>query len=116
MKKSVEIKSYSFGKVKISNKEYNSDLIIFPEKILDNWWRKKGHLLQKCDLESVIEYNPDKLIIGTGKHGRMKVPQSLINTLNEKNISTEVYKTDKAIKEFNNNNSKNIVCALHLTC
>ena len=112
----MEIKSYSFGKIVVSNKEYKSDLIIFPNNILNNWWREKGHLLQKEDLESVIKYNPKKLIIGTGKFGRMKVPQSLINELNNKDIVTEVYKTDEAVVKFNKKNSKNVVCALHLSC
>lgn len=112
----MKIKSYSFGKIVISNKEYKSDLIIFPDKILSNWWRDKGHLLQEEDLESVIKYDPKKLIVGTGKYGRMKVPQSLITKLNNKNIITEVYKTDRAVKEYSNINQKDVVCALHLSC
>ena len=111
-----KIDFYSFGKISIAKKEYNSDLIIFPDKILDNWWREKGHLLQENDLKEVIEFEPDKLIIGTGKNGRMKVPSSLINKLNKQNITTEVYKTDKAVKKYNKRAGDNIVCALHLTC
>lgn len=111
-----KIDFYSFGKISISKKEYNSDLIIFPDKILDNWWREKGHLLQENDLKEVIEFEPDKLIIGTGQNGRMKVPSFLINKLNKQNITTEVYKTDTAVKKYNKREGDNIVCALHLTC
>lgn len=114
----MKINSYSFGKINISNKEYNSDLIIFPNTIQDNWWRQKGHLLQKEDLNTVIDYNPDLLIIGTGKYGRMKVPDTLINKLKNININVKVYKTDKAVQIYNNKkkDSSNVVCALHLTC
>lgn len=112
----MEIKSYSFGKIVISNEEYNSDLIIFPDKVQTNWWRKKGHLLQKEDLKSVINYNPQKLIIGTGKYGRMKVPQSLIRFFKNMEIDIEVYKTNKAVDLFNKSKSEDIVCALHLSC
>jgi len=112
----MNINFYSFGKINISDKEYNSDLIIFPDSIHNNWWREKGHLLQIEDLKTVIEYNPELLIIGTGKYGRMKVPNRLLNKLNNLGISVEVYKTDQAIEVYKKNNIKDVVCALHLTC
>ena len=110
------ISSYSFGKIYIDDKEYNNDLIIFPDKIKTNWWRDKGHLLQMKDLEAVIKYNPPKLIIGTGKFSKMKVPKRLIEKLEKKGIDVEVYKTNKAVQEFNKDNTKKTVCALHLSC
>ena len=116
MKNKYKINSYSFGKIVLSKQEYISDLIIFPDKIIDNWRREKGHLLQKKDINSIINYNPEKLIIGTGKNGKMRVSKSLLNELYEKNITTEIYKTDKAVKKYNNSNNENIICALHLSC
>lgn len=112
----MKINSYSFGKINISDKEYNSDLIIFPDSIYTNWWRKKGHLLQIEDLKKVIKFNPQILIIGTGKYGKMKVPKKVINEFEKYDTSVEVYKTDKAIKIYNKKHSKDVVCALHLTC
>ena len=110
------ISSYSFGKIIIDGHEYNSDLIIFPNKIKNNWWRDKGHLLQKNDLQSVIKYNPQKVIIGTGKFSKMKVPKNLIEELKRKAINIEIYKTDKAIHKYNNSNKEETICALHLSC
>ncbi|MFQ6072444.1 MAG: MTH938/NDUFAF3 family protein, partial [Methanosarcinales archaeon] len=69
-----KIDQYSFGNMIISNERFTSDLIIFPDKILENWWRKEGHSLHPEDLKDVIEYKPKLLIVGTGKYGSMKIP------------------------------------------
>lgn len=112
----MNINSYSFGKISIDNEVYKSDLIIFPDSIQDNWWRKKGHLLQKEDLSTIIDYKPELLIVGTGKYGKMRVPQNLVDDLENMNISIKVYNTDNAVKIYKNRKSNDTVCALHLTC
>jgi len=40
------IEHYSFGRIVIDGKEYTKDLIIYPDKIRANWWRKEGHKLR----------------------------------------------------------------------
>ena len=111
----MKINSYSFGNIKVNGQNISSDLIIFKDKIINDWWRKEGHRLHKEDLKEVIIYDPDVLIIGTGKQGIMTVPQSLINFLEDKNITVKVNKTDKAVQLFNKARGKK-VAALHLTC
>ena len=111
----MKITSYSFGEIIVEGKKYTSDLIIFPHKIIDNWWREKGHLLQLSDLEKVIEYNPDILVIATGKYGKMNVSNEVIDKLQEKNIKVHIYKTNIAVKEYNKIDGKK-VCAIHLSC
>ena len=63
------IDSYSFGKIVVDGQSYTSDLILYPDKIDDKWWRKSGHLLLKEDLKDIIHFNPDILIVGTGAYG-----------------------------------------------
>jgi hypothetical protein len=31
------IESYSFGYIKVNSKDYNKDLIIYPDKVIPNW-------------------------------------------------------------------------------
>ena len=39
------IESYNFGKIKIKGKTYTYDLILYPDKVDDHWWRIAGHIL-----------------------------------------------------------------------
>lgn len=112
------INSYSFGSIKINGKTYNEDLIVFPKRISSNWRRKEGHNLIPSDLEEVLSFNPEVLIVGTGESGVMKVPQSTRETIKEKGIGLIIEKTGTAYKIFNERNKENkkVVGAFHLTC
>ena len=112
------IESYSFGYIKVNGKEYNKDLIIYPDKISSNWWRKQGHLLVLEDLMDVIDYKPDKLVIGKGDPGMMDVPGIIITELMKQNIKVISKPTKEAVNIFNQLIEKNekVVGAFHLTC
>lgn len=114
----MHIDSYQFGRIVIDGKNYNSDIIIIGDNILPNWWRKQGHSLSADDLESVITAKPSILIVGRGKFGLMKVPETTRQFLQENNIQTEILNTGKAVKRFNelSKQGSNIAAALHLTC
>lgn len=112
----MNIAFYSFGQIKLSGKKYSSDLIIYPDRIDDSWWRKEGHRLYLEDLKEVIEFKPKLLVIGTGNSGLMKVPGKVVDALNDKEIDVYIDKTPAAVKIYNENNEQNIVAALHLTC
>jgi len=36
------IESYLFGRMKVDGNIFDSDLIIFPEKVKSSWWRVEG--------------------------------------------------------------------------
>ena len=114
----MQIESYRFGEIIINGKTYTQDLIIFPERIRTNWWRKEGHRLHLEDLTEVLEYKPEILIVGTGYDGLMKVPRELIETLEKKGIKVIVKKTKDACNEFNKyiKEKRKVIAAFHLTC
>lgn len=113
----MHIESYSFGEIVINGRAYTSDLILYPERIYDSWWRLNGHLLQIEDLKDVLAENPDVLIIGTGAMGVMKVPVELQMHLQGLNIELYIEKTEEAIKIYNSlEKNKKIIAAFHLTC
>ncbi|MEF8832246.1 MAG: Mth938-like domain-containing protein [Candidatus Thermoplasmatota archaeon] len=109
------IEDYSFGKIVIDGERYTDDVILLGEKIIDGWWRKKGHRVVKGDLKKVLEYSPDILIIGTGNSGRMRVPSELPNKLK---FEVESYSTQKACDRYNKlvEGDKKIAGGFHLTC
>jgi len=101
----------------VDGQTYTSDLIIFPEKIKDSWWRKSGHRLCLEDLEDVFQEKPEVLVIGTGFYGLMKTEEEVKREAEAKGIALIIEKTEKAVQNFNEIASKKkAIGAFHLTC
>ena len=112
------INSFKFGEIEINNKKYQNDLIIYPDKIKENWWRNEGHRLHKGDLEDLSDYELDLVIIGTGASGRMRVDMQVKEYFDQHKIEYYISTTNNAVKKHNEaiDNKKNVLTALHLTC
>lgn len=109
------IEDFTFGCMIIEGEKYTDDLIILGNKVIPGWWRKRGHQVSKDDLEKVIEYKPDLLIIGTGSSGNMSVNPTLTMQLDFEVISRP---TREATAEYNKmkKTDRKIAGAFHLTC
>ena len=114
----MRIGSYSFGVMKVGDTEYTGDLIVFPDRVKTNWWRKEGHSLAMEDLDDVLACRPDVLVIGKGASGLMEVPASIKKTLKEEGIEVIAANTGQAWGIFNEQIEKGtkVVGAFHLTC
>jgi len=112
------IESYSFGNIVINGKKYTSDVIVFPNRVLDGWWRKEGHKLHIEDLEEVFKEKPEILVVGTGYSGLMRVPEEVKKYIESQGIEIIIENTRKAWKTFNKllSEGRRVVAALHLTC
>lgn len=114
----MQIDSYSFGSMVVDGKQYSEDLIIFPDRVRPHWWRKEGHSLSIEDLDEVIDYKPELLIVGKGASGCMSIPTLTRNVLKDKQIEIIDKNTDEASQIFNEQikKGKKVVGAFHLTC
>ncbi len=111
------IDSYDFGRIVINGKRYNSDLIVFSDKVREGWWRKEGHRLHVEDLKDVLEAKPEVLVVGTGYSGLMRVPPETRGYVESEGIEFIAQKTAEACETFNRLvKSRKVVAALHLTC
>jgi len=113
------IDSYDFGRISINQKLYVKDVIILPDRVQENWWRKQGHLLQLEDIQSTVEESdPDVVVVGRGKFGVMKVNSEVEDYLRDKKILFYAEKSDKAVEMFNQilSSGKRVLGAFHLTC
>jgi len=111
------IDSYDFGRIVINGKRYNRDLIVFPDKVKDGWWRKEGHRLHVEDLKDVLEAKPKVLVVGTGYSGLMRVPPETRKYVESEGIELIAQNTAEACETFNRLvKSRKVVAALHLTC
>lgn len=113
----MKIDDYSFGRMEIGGNTYTRDLIILPDEIKSNWWRKEGHSLSLEDLPGVVSRAPLTLIVGTGAYGVMKVPELLKAELKKLGIALYDFPTEKAVLEYNQREGQEkVVGAFHLTC
>ncbi len=111
------IDAYDFGRIVVDGITFTSDVIIFPDRVRDEWWRKDGHVLQIEDVESIVKEGPEVLIVGTGKYGVMKVPPQTREYIESKGITLIVEPTAQACEVYNKiSRQKKAIAALHLTC
>ena len=115
---SARIQEYAFGRIRVGGKKYSSDLILYPDRIETDWWRKKGHDLQVSDLSGLVGTPFDTLIIGTGAQGAMRVGREVENWREEQGIRWEAHPTGRACDRYNAlvDEGKRVIAALHLTC
>jgi hypothetical protein len=113
------IDSCGFGFMTIDGQRYDSDLMIFPDgRILDHWWRQRGHRFSLNDLEALIATRPEVLIAGTGIYGLVKIDPGLRQALSRDGIELIAKRTKKAVQAFNQaiQRQGNIAGCFHLTC
>ena len=114
----MHIDQYRFGHIDIEGRGFDADVIVFPGRVQDRWWRQQGHRLAREDLATVLAEKPELLVVGTGYYGRMQVPAETLDALRGAGIDVRVEKTGSAVEEFNRlqRECARIVAALHLTC
>lgn len=115
----MSVDSYAFGRITIDGEAYTKDVLLFPDRrVRSPWWRQAGHNLTPDDLREVLADPPDTLVIGTGYHGNMAVPETTRRALREHGIEPVVAPTGEAVAELNRlqRESARIAAALHLTC
>ena len=111
------IDSYLFGQIVINGKKYTSDVIIFPDRVQDNWWRDESHELNLKDISGIMTENPEILLVGTGASGLMKVLPEVEQEAEARSIQLIVQPTGEACEIYNRlSPTQRIVAALHLTC
>ncbi len=111
------IESYDFGRIVIDGKEYTQDVIIYPDRVNPNWWRKRGHELNLQDIQEIFEAKPETLVVGTGYSGLMHVLPETRKQLESQGIELIIEDSKKACQTYNDLcKSKKVIAALHLTC
>jgi len=112
------IKSYAFGRMKINDTLYTSDLKIVDGQVADGWYREGGHQVGVEDVGDILSNNPEVIVFGTGDQGRMHLNQILKNTLTRRHIDFIEQPTATALKSFNRMvaSGKKVAGAFHLTC
>jgi len=119
--KITRIDSYVFGRITIASRAYTSDVIIWPEKVKDRWWRRTGHTLSVEDLDDILHDPPQCLLVGQGANGLMNISDETRTMLKENGIELLAMPTAEAVNLWNRwieaeGSRLDAVAAFHLTC
>lgn len=110
------IESYSFGHIVVDGQEATNDVILLPDRVVHNWWRRDGHSLVLDDLRDVLDELPSRLVLGTGVYGRMRPDPAALEQLRERGIEVESLPTEEAVRRYGELDAAQTAAALHLTC
>jgi hypothetical protein len=110
------LEDYSFGRVVADGEERNRDLIVLPDRVVPDWWRRDGHSLAMEDLEGVLDELPERLVLGCGAQGRLRPDPAVIEELERRGVEVEALRTDDAVRRYNELDAHRTAAALHLTC
>jgi hypothetical protein len=111
-----KIDAYDFGRIVVDGVEQTQDVILLPGRVVPNWWRQDGHSLVLDDLAAVLDEIPERLIVGTGAHGRLRPDPHALERLRERGIEVEALPTGEAVRRYDALNPDRTAAALHLTC
>jgi hypothetical protein len=109
------IDHYEFGRIIVDGREETKDLIILPDRVVRNWWRRDGHALVLDDLVEVLEELLSHLDVGTGADGRMRPDPDTILQLEERGVTVETLPTAQAVRRFGARDPAGAAAPLHLT-
>ena len=110
------IAGYRFGHILVDDRELTRDVIVLPNRVIENWWRREGHELAWVDLENVADELPGRLVVGTGADQRMRLAPDVLGRLQERGVEVECLPTDRAVARFAKLDPAETAAALHLTC
>jgi hypothetical protein len=107
---------YSFGRLVVDGQEHRRDVVVLPDRVLADWWRRDGHALVIDDLAEVLDELPERLVVGTGQDGRMRPDPETVEALRSRGIEVEVLRTPEAVRRYAECDPAATAAALHLTC
>jgi hypothetical protein len=116
---SARIEGYRPGRVVVDGVEHTRDVIVLPDRVVADWWRRDGHSLVLEDLDQVLDDLPERLIVGCGYAGRLEPDPGVVAALERRGTALEALPTDAAVARYRELAAANpaaIAAALHLTC
>jgi hypothetical protein len=110
------LEDYRFGRLTVDGHEHTRDLIVLPERIVPDWWRRDGHSLAMEDLDEVLDELPERLVLGVGAQSQLRPDPAVLTALERRGVHVECLPTDAAIRRYGELDERSTAAALHLTC
>ena len=112
------IDRYRFGSIVVDGREYESDVLIYPDGHVDDaWWRVEGHKLILQDLQQLIASKPDAIVVVTGESGMLAPDPGLRDQLAKHGIALYAESSEEAMVLYNElSRDRKVAGCFHLTC
>jgi hypothetical protein len=110
------LESYSFGRLRVNGQAHARDLIVLPDRVVADWWRRERHSLAMQDLDGVLDELPARLVLGIGAHGQLRPDAGVIAELERRDVEVECLPTEAAVRGYGELDERRTPAALHLTC
>ena len=111
-----QLRDYRFGRNVVDGTEHRRDLIVLPNRVVSDWWRRDGHSLAMEDLDDVIDELPERLVLGCGADGRLHPDPAVIEALQKRGVEVEALPTGDAVERYEELDPARTAGAFHLTC
>lgn len=111
------IENYEFGSYIIDGKKYEYDIKLINNKV-KIWHGRINHYIFVKDVEDLIAFNPELIIIGTGFYGKVRVKDEVVKFAEDKGIELVILPTKEACNAYNKalEEGKNVCGIFHGTC
>ena len=117
-----QIQSTEFGSITVDEEELDHDIVIRlsgkvkkRKKKLSKEQYGSSHTVSLAEAEHIFDDSAERLIIGSGQDGNVKLSDEAENYFKEKGCSVELHPTPEAIKVWNQAEGKTIAM-FHVTC
>jgi hypothetical protein len=112
------IERYSFGSITVDGRLYSSDLKIIGNRVIADWWRQSGHVVDVDDVRDILAAGAEVVVFGTGSSGLMRVEDRLRAELEARGITLVAEPTAAAVDIFNRllAEGRDVAAGFHLTC
>jgi uncharacterized protein len=88
------------GWVRVGQTEYRSSIVLLPDSVVAGWAPQGFDALTEADFASLLAYEPEMVLLGTGDRQRFPHPR-LLRSLASARVGVEVMDTRAACRTFN---------------
>lgn len=110
-----KIISYSDDSFTLKHKVIKSNIVVSSDHLIENWPIASYKTLALQHIDSIIEWQPEIILLGTGKESGFQ-NHELLSYLAAKNIGLEIMNTGAACRSYNLliDEGRNVVACLFL--
>lgn len=116
------IQGTEFGSITVDDEVYDHDIVIRLSRNVKKRKKKlskekygSSHTVSLAEAEHIYDDGAERLIIGTGQYGNVKLSEEADNYFKEKRCTVELSPTPEALKAWNEAKGKTIGM-FHVTC
>ena len=112
----IAITRFSFGRMVVDGKRFESDLAIFADGRVERWHARINHSIELRDILALLDGPVSKLIIGVGTDRKCAVSDEIMTHAAARAIEVHILDTYEAVKLFNASEKQGLAACFHLTC